>query len=198
MDSDDWDTRYATAELIWSAQPNQFVVEEFAVLTPGRALDLGCGEGRNAIWLAAQGWQTTGVDFSPVGIDKGRRIASSAGAQVDWVVADLREHQPAAGGYDAVLLAYLHLPQADLRVVLGRAGQALAPGGTLVVIGHDRDNLDGGVGGPQDAELLYTPDLITAALTGLRITRADRVRRPVTTADGDRHAVDTVVRAVRD
>ena len=198
MNSDGWDTRYATAELVWSAQPNQFVVEEFTGLTPGRALDLGCGEGRNAIWLAIRGWQATGGDFSPVGVDKGRRIAEHAGVGVDWVVADLCAYQPPADAFDAVLVAYLHLPPADLAGILARAAEAVAPGGTLLVVGHDATNLTDGVGGPQDPEVLYTPEAIAAELPGLRVTRAERVRRVVATDDGERHAVDTLVRAVRD
>jgi SAM-dependent methyltransferase len=198
MEREGWDTRYATAELVWSAQPNQFVVEEFTGLTAGRALDLGCGEGRNTVWFATQGWRATGVDFAQVGIDKGRKVAKTAGVQVDWIVADLRDHEPPTGAFDAVLVAYLHLPAADLAAVLGRAAAALAPGGRLVVIGHDATNLRDGIGGPQDPAVLYTPDQITAGLPGLRIARAERARRVVTTPDGDRSAIDTVVRAVRD
>lgn len=198
MDSDGWNSRYATTELVWSAQPNQFVAEEFAGVKPGRALDLGCGEGRNALWFAARGWRSTGVDFSQVGVDKGRRIAEAAGTPVDWVVADLRDYRPPAGGFDAVLVAYLHLPPADRAVILARAAEAVAPGGTLLVVGHDLTNLSDGVGGPQDPEVLYTPESITAELPGLRVIRAERVRRAVATDDGERHAVDTLVRAVRD
>ena len=89
MDRADWDERYAGSELLWSAEPNRFLVAETAGLTPGRALDLACGEGRNAVWLARRGWQVTGVDYSEVAIEKARRLASARKANVDWVVADL-------------------------------------------------------------------------------------------------------------
>jgi SAM-dependent methyltransferase len=75
MDRQQWDERYMTDELIWRAEPNRFLVEEVARMKPGRALDLACGEGRNALWLAERGWQVTGVDFSPVGLAKARRLA---------------------------------------------------------------------------------------------------------------------------
>jgi hypothetical protein len=138
------------------------------------------------------------VDFSRAGVDKGRRIADAAGIQLDWVVADLRDYEPPPGRFDGVLVAYLHLPPAERAVVLERAAGAVAPGGTLLVVGHDETNLRDGVGGPQDPVVLYTPDAITAELPGLRIGRAERVRRTIPTDDGDQYAIDTLVRALRD
>jgi SAM-dependent methyltransferase len=197
MERADWDRRYGAAELVWTAAPNRFVVEELTGLAPGRALDLGAGEGRNAVWLAEQGWQVTAVDFSPVGLVKGRRLADARGVTVEWVTEDLRDYQPAPRAYDLVLVAYLQLRQAELAGVLHGARAALAPGGTLLVVGHDVVNLVEGVGGPQDPDVLYTPASIAAELSGLDIRRAGRVRRPVKTDAGLREAVDTLVRAVR-
>ena len=94
VDSQEWDQRYADAGLVWTAQPNRFVVDELQPLPPGRAVDLGTSEGRNAIWLAGRGWQVTAVDFSAVGLDKGRRLAGAHGLAIDWVHADLRDYQP--------------------------------------------------------------------------------------------------------
>ncbi|MBF9130548.1 class I SAM-dependent methyltransferase [Plantactinospora sp. S1510] len=195
MDASAWDRRYAESELLWSAEPNRFVAAELADLAPGRAVDLAAGEGRNAIWLASRGWRATAVDFSPVAIDKGRRLAEAAGVHVDWVVADLLEHVPEPAGFDLVLVAYLQLPPEQLGAVLGRAVRAVAPGGMLLVVGHDATNLSDGVGGPQDPDLLYTPESIATRLGGLRVGRADRVRRPVPGAE--REAIDTLVRAHR-
>jgi SAM-dependent methyltransferase len=155
----------------------------------------GAGEGRNAIWLAGLGWQVTAVDFSAVAVDRARRLAERQGVTVDWVVADLRDYQPAPGAFDAVVVAYLHLPPADPNVVLGRAAKALAPGGRILVAGHDVTNIDHGIGGPQDPRVLHTPRGIVAALPELRVRRADRVRRPVQTEQG---AIDTLVCAVRE
>ena len=198
MEREDWDRRYRGTELIWTAQPNRFVVEELHGLPPGRALDLGCGEGRNAVWLAEGGWQVMAVDFSPVALDKARRLAQARGVSVHWVLADLRGHQPESGAYDLILVAYLHLRSVERAAVLAGAAAALAPGGTLLVIGHDLANLTQGVGGPQDPAVLYTPEAIVDELDGLTVRRAERVRRPVDTAPKSAEAVDTLVRATRD
>jgi SAM-dependent methyltransferase len=196
MDSREWDERYAGSELLWRAEPNQFVAAEIAGLAPGAALDLATGEGRNAVWLAQQGWEVTGVDFSGAGLAKARKLAEERNVTVTWVQADLLEYEPPPSSFGLVLVAYVHLDAAGLRTVLGRAAAALAPGGTALVIGHDVSNLTDGVG-PQDPALLYTPDSIADGLAGLRVKRAERVRRPVGTAEGTRDAIDTLVRAIR-
>jgi SAM-dependent methyltransferase len=192
-----WDQRYAGPGLVWGAGPNRFVAQELAALPPGRAIDLGCGEGRNAIWLAERGWRATGVDFSAAGLARAARLAAERGVSVDWVQADLLDWQPAPGGYDLVLIAYLQLPSASLAGIFRAAAAAVAPGGTLLVIGHDRDNIARGHGGPQDPGRLYTPATITAELDGLVIHRAEQVPRPVQAPEGERTAIDTLVRAER-
>ena len=198
MDSQEWDRRYAGAELVWTAEPNQFVVAELQDLAPGRALDVAAGEGRNAVWLASQGWQVTAVDFSAAGLDKGRRLAQARSVAVDWVHADVRDYQPEAASFQLVLIAYLHLRESELDAVLRRAATALTPGGVLLVVGHDVTNLSEGTGGPPDPTVLYTPESITRSLAGLTVVRAERVRRSVATADGHREAIDTLVRAIRE
>jgi len=198
VESQEWDQRYAGAELVWTAEPNRFVVAELQDLAPGRALDVAAGEGRNAVWLAARGWQVTAVDFSAAGLDKGRRLAEARGVAVGWVHADVRDYRPEVGSFQLVLVAYLQLHEAELDGVLRRAVTALAPGGVLLVVGHDVTNLTEGVGGPQDPAVLYTPESVTRSLGGLTVLRAERVRRPVATAGSRREAVDTLVRAIRD
>ena len=200
MDRQQWDERYTGAEFEWSMHPNQFVAAELAALPPGRALDLAAGEGRNSVWLAERGWSVTAVDFSRVGLDKGRALGAARGVadgRVDWVVADLREYSPARAAFELVLIAYLQVDTALRERVLAGAAAALTPGGTLLVVGHDLTNLTEGVGGPQSPEVLYTPDAITAGLPGLRIVRAERVRRTVERDDGQATAIDTLVRAER-
>jgi len=192
MDSTAWDARYAMDQLAWGAEPNRFVAAEFTGLPPGRAL-LGAGEGRNAIWLAHQGWTITAVDFSPVAVNRARKLATADGVEVTWIVADVADFQPDLGGFDAVLVAYLHLPA----VALARAATALAPGGWIVVVGHDVASAGAGVGGPQDPAILYTPQRIVAELPGLTVRTAEQVRRPVQTDHGTADAIDTLVVAVQ-
>lgn len=194
-----WDERYAASHQVWSANPNAEVEAIVGGWKPdragqdrrgGRALDLGAGEGRHAVWLASLGWRVTAVDFSAVGLGKGEAEASRRGQRVDWVVADVRSWQPPEGQlFDLVLVAYLHLPED----VLSRASRWLAPGGALVIVGHALRNLTEGVGGPSDASLLHTVEDLRAASAGLEVERCEEVVRP--TEGGD--AIDAVLVARR-
>jgi SAM-dependent methyltransferase len=199
MSSDEWDRRYGGSELLWTAQANRFLVAEASGLAPGRALDLACGEGRNAVWLAEQGWQATGVDFSAVALAKAERLAEARGVAVDWVRADLLEYEPEPGSRDLVVVFYLQLPAAERRPILRRAAAAVAPDGLLLVVAHDLSNIEHGFGGPQEPSVLYSADDVVADLEpeGLEIERAEVVRRPVETAEGEKHALDLLVRARR-
>lgn len=195
-----WDARYAAAaaaeDSVWSISPNAWVAATVGSLEPGTAVDLGCGEGRNAIWLASRGWDVTGVDFSSAGIDVARGRSAQVGVPVDWQVADATSWR-AERPVDLVLVAYLHLDEPQLRQALANAVDAVAPGGHLVVIGHDRTNITDGVGGPQRPEILYTPELLAEAAAGLDIVVCERVLRAVDTADGVRNAIDTTLIAQR-
>ena len=197
VNREDWNERYRTEELIWKADPNRFLVEDLDALVPGRALDLACGEGRNAVWLASKGWHVTGVDFSRAGLAKARRLATDRGVEVTWVEADVVEWQPSPASFDVVVVMYLHLPSEQRRQTLSRAAAALAPGGTLLVVGHDASNLLHGTGGPQDPAVLFGPEEIVEELSGLQIERAERVTRTVVTDAGEATAFDALVRAVR-
>jgi SAM-dependent methyltransferase len=197
MDSAGWDRRYAGSEFVWTAEPNRFLTAETADLAGGRALDLACGEGRNAVWLAQRGWEVTGVDFSRVGLDKGARLAEARAVSVQWLLADLVDYAPPAASFELVTVLYLHVARPMMSDVLRCAGAALAPGGVLLVVGHDPTNIDDGHGGPQNPAILMAPDEIVGALPGLHIERAERVLRPVVAAGEDVVAIDALVRAVR-
>ncbi len=175
-DVEHWNERYAATDRLWSAEPNATVAEVVAPLHPGRALDLGAGEGRHAVWLAQRGWSVTAVDFAAVGIDRGRAGAVELGVDVDWQVADVRTWSPGAT-YDLVLVAYLHLPDD----VLTDAARWLVPGGRLVVVGHALRNLTDGVGGPSDPRLLHTEAQLRSAATGLMVERLAEVWRQTPT-----------------
>jgi len=199
MDREDWNRRYAGRELVWTGEPNRFLVAETAGLTPGRALDLACGEGRNAVWLAQRGWEVTGVDFSDVAVEKARRLAAERGVEAHFFTADLREHLPDPHAFDLVLLFYLQVPAETRRSIVRAAASAVAPGGHLLLVAHDSANLEHGHGGPQEPSVLYAADDVAHDLDGteLEIERAERVERPVQTPDGDRIALDVLVRARR-
>ncbi len=197
MDAEGWNERYSTTDLVWSVTPNQFVAAECADLTPGRAVDLAAGEGRNAIWLARQGWQVTAVDFSQAGLDKGRELAGDT--EVEWVCADATAWvgDPT---YDLSVLAYLQLPAAERREAVRRGFECLYPGGTFLLVAHDTTNLAEGTGGPQDLRVLMTADDVLDDLEGqsFEVVRAGRVSRDVIGSDGvTRTAYDALVRLVR-
>jgi len=197
MDRNDWDARYAGDELLWSAEPNRFLVEEVSDLPPGRVLDVACGEGRNAIWLASRGWRATGVDFSEVGLAKADRLSRRSGVDVDWVGADLMEWAPDSEAFDLVIIFYLQLPADRRRKVYRNMAAGLAPGGTILVVGHDSDNLARGYGGPQDPSVLFSTNDVAGDLAGLEIVKAQQVLRTVKTDEGEKTAIDALVRAVR-
>lgn len=195
MKREDWNRRYAEIDSLWSLTPNRFLVAETEDLRPGKALDLACGEGRNAIWLAERGWQVTAVDYSEVAIEKARRRAAEEHVEVDFHVQDLLAFEPDRRAYDLVVVLYLQIPAAERRQVLAAAAEAVALGGTLLLVGHDLLNATEGVGGPSDPSVLYTPEDIVAELPGLQIEKAERVLRDV--EDADRPAIDALVRATR-
>lgn len=193
MRSSDWDAKFAASPALFTDRPNATVVAEVAGLRHGAALDLAAGQGRNAVWLAERGWTVTAVDFSPVGLGNAETLAADRGVRLDTVLADVTAWRPPPGGFDLVVVAYLHLPREQLASVLAAAGRAVAPGGTFLLVGHDRDNIAHGYGGPQIPDVLYTVDEVCAALDGLALTRAEQVRRMVDTEIGPLAAIDTVV-----
>jgi len=197
MNREDWDRRYSGSELVWTAEPNRFLAEEVSALKAGRALDLACGEGRNAVWLAARGWRVDAVDFSPVALEKARRLAEAREVEVNWIEHDVESYIGARHANDLVALIYLHLPWERMRRVLAGAEEALAPEGTLLVVGHDLSNLKEGHGGPQDARVLYTASRIASELAGLKLAEAGLRLRPVETERGRVTAIDCLVRATR-
>jgi SAM-dependent methyltransferase len=211
VDARAWDERYAASELVWSATPNQFVAEELGDLPPGLALDVAAGEGRNALWLAENGWQVTAVDFSLVGLDKGRDLQArhprGRDLHVDWVHADALTYDSGALRFDLVLVAYLQLVADERRTAVRRAFAALREGGTFFLVAHDATNLTEGTGGPSDPDVLFTAEEVLDDLDGERfeVLRAERVARRVPSEDpADEHggaagrtAYDALVRLVR-
>ncbi len=162
-------------------------------------MDLASGEGRNSIWLAEQGWEVTGVDFSPVGLAKAKRFADLWGVKVTWIESAVEEWTPPPVGFDLVAMLYLQLPQPARSASLAVAASAVAPGGKLVVVAHDLDNLTRGYGGPPSPDVLYRVSDVTEAAVdaGLTVGRAEKAVRTVETDMGPQKALDTVVTARR-
>ncbi len=193
-----WDERYGGREYIWEVEPNRFVERHVRDLEPGKAIDLAAGEGRNAIWLARQGWSVTAVDFSQAGLDKAARLAqdNGVGDRVVTVNADVVAWSPAEL-VDLVVIAYLQLPPDQVRTALEHAAAWLRPGGRVLVVAHDRTNIEHGYGGPSTPDHCYTVDETVAALSDLVVEVAEVAERHVETDDGPRTALDTLVIARR-
>jgi SAM-dependent methyltransferase len=199
-----WDERYLSADRLWSGQPNAQLLAQTAGLPPGDALDAGCGEGADAIWLASRGWTVTAVDVSAVALGRAARHAADRGAQVSalitWQRADLLSWQPSPQRFDLVTAHFMHLPEPDLRAMHGRLAAGVRPGGTLLVVGHHPDDVHANVrhGGP--GHLFPSATEVAAVLdaSGWDIVVAKAIEREATDLDGRPATVkDTVLRAVR-
>ncbi|MFQ5426524.1 MAG: class I SAM-dependent methyltransferase [Gaiellales bacterium] len=192
-----WNRRYRERELGWSVDPNPLLVAEASDLPAGRCLDLACGEGRSAIWLAQRGWRVTAVDFSDTGLERARLRAAHHGVEVEWVLQDVLDYEPRRHAYGLVLALYLQLPPRERRFVLAGACRAVAPGGRVLVVGHDLENLEHGWRGPSDPDVLLTAADVAAELPGLVIDRAERLTRSLDVDGETRDAFDALVRAHR-
>ncbi len=199
MDAGAWDARYSGADLVWSAGPNVWVRELCTAMTPGRALDVAAGEGRNSLWLVQQGWTAVAADFSPVGVERMTQIADRRLGErrpgFTAVVADATVPPPAAVGtaFDLVLVSYLHLPRTQWGEVMAAAVGACAVGGVVLVVAHAVRNLGEGVGGPQDATILLDPEDVVASAAELPVDVELAQLRERLVEGADRPALDTVV-----
>ena len=193
-----WAERHAAAAMAWDTTPNPFVVAACRKLPAGRALDLGAGEGANAIWLAGRGWQVTAIDSGTVEVGRIQSHSVLLNHPVDAIVGDAVSYRPPPASFDLILLSYLQLPVHQLRLAFQNVVPGLAPGGRVLIIAHDASNLDQGWGGPRDPNLLTTPEVVSGILTGLGldVQRAEVVRREVPTEVGFRVALDHIVQAV--
>jgi SAM-dependent methyltransferase len=202
----DWDERYRSSSAIWSGEPNPQLVSEVSPLPPGSALDVGSGEGADAMWLAERGWRVLAVDISRVALERSAGLAAKAGpevaARIEWRQADVREWSPAAGAFDLVSAQFMQQPPEVRAPLFSRLAAAVAPGGTLLIVGHHPSDLATTVRRPRGAGVLYTAEDVTALLDpGLWdvLVAAARARSAV---DPEGRTVtvtvhDTVVRAQR-
>ena len=157
-----YDQRYASVHALWSGNPNPQLVQEAASLSPGRALDAGCGEGADAIWLAGRGWHVTAVDFSEVALTRAAEHAADEGAEVssriDFLQRELGVWTPEPAAFNLVSAQFLQLPRAQRDVVFTALASAVAPGGTLLMVGHSVSDLEGHVHRPPSREVYFTAE----------------------------------------
>jgi len=193
FEQEGWEERYRARPAIWSGRPNPQLVAEAADLAPGRALDVGSGEGADAIWLAERGWQVTGVDISTVALGRAAAHAEAAGAEVagriEWVHADLREQPPAEGRYDLVSAQFMHLPGETRREVFARLAAAVAPGGTLLIVGHHPSDLRTSAHRMHFPDMMYTAEEVAAGLDPDVWTVLVAESRPRTVVDPEGHEI---------
>ncbi|MGW4580893.1 class I SAM-dependent methyltransferase [Rhodococcus aetherivorans] len=204
LDEELWDERYRSRPALWSGEPNRHLVGEAAELEPGLALDVGCGEGADAIWLARRGWRVDGVDVSGVALRRAAEHADRAGAEIagriTWLHENLTAWDPGRGRYDLVSAQYMHLPPPERDVLFRGLAEAVAPGGTLLIVGHHPTDLQTTVPRPPRRELFFTGADVVALLDpdGWDVVTEAAVARSVTDPDGRAVTVhDTVVRARR-
>ena len=190
-----WDGRYRERGAVWGSEPNRFLVDIASDLERGTALDLGCGQGRNALWLASLGFTVTGLDLSPVAVGQAEEMAAELGVDATFKAVDLMAWDPEGQVWDLVLLAYIHLPDAMRKEVHATAVRAVAPGGRIVVIAHHLDNLEHGVGGPPDPDVLFTEEQLAADFADLDIEIIERVLRHVESDDINGDAIDVALLA---
>jgi SAM-dependent methyltransferase len=140
-DADEWNARYSEREgARWSGRPNGRFLVEVAGLAPGRALDVGCGEGADAIWLAQNGWLVTAIDISKVAVSRAKAAAELAGAAVEWICGDALQQSFPAASFDLVSMQYPALPKAAGEVALRALLDTVRPGGLLLAVYHDLDD----------------------------------------------------------
>ena len=194
----DWDERYRSRPEIWSGNPNPVLVTEASGLPPGSALDAGAGEGADAFWLAERGWQVTAADISGVALERAAKRAGERGLVITWLRADLAT-TPAPATYDLVATHYLHVPKAEQPGLFRHLAAAVAPGGTLLVVGHDISDMTK-LPRPDLVKYGWTADEVAATLgAGWTIEVAEARPRQAARPEGDHVTInDAVLRARRD
>jgi SAM-dependent methyltransferase len=200
---DFWDERYRSAPRVWGGEPNPQLVAEIAGRPPGRALDVGCGEGADAIWLARSGWEVVAADISSVALERGARHARDSGPDVperiEWRQVDLLASPPEPDSFDLVSAQFMQLPPEPRGRLFTALMASVRRGGRLLVVGHHVSDLAAGVHRPPMPELFYSPDEVAALLDDSWTVDVAAVRpRPASNPDGTEVTVhDTVLMATR-
>ncbi|MEI7032173.1 class I SAM-dependent methyltransferase [Streptomyces pratensis] len=200
---DFWEDRYREGNA-WSGNPNPVLVQHATPLRPGTALDVGSGEGADAIWLAARGWRVTGADWSSSGLESSARTAADAGAEIagriTWRQADVRTWDPAPERFDLVSAQFMHLPRTELHALHRTLAAAVRPGGTLLVVSHHPADRESSVGRPGSADLFATGEEMAVVLDPAEwaVIEVSAPERVGVDPEGRETVVrDAVLRAVR-
>ena len=201
-DEQSFEERYRSTDALWSGRPNTQLVAEAADLQPGSALDVGCGEGADAIWLAERGWHVTAVDFARTALERGRAHAETLGREVAdrirWVYADVTAELQ-GDEFDLISAQFMHLPPDQRRALFARLADAVAPGGTLLLVGHDFSDVAAGAPRPPEPERFFTAGEVAESLDdGWGVVVAEARPRPAHVHEGEDITVhDAVLRARR-
>jgi SAM-dependent methyltransferase len=198
-DDREWDSRYARAGRVWSGRPNGSLVAEVSDVDPGSALDVGCGEGADAVWLAQRGWRVTAVDVSQVALERGRRAAEAAGVEIDWVHAGLVDARLPPASFDLVSVHYPALRRTPGDDAVHALLEAVAPGGTLLVVHHaDVDRARSLAHGFDPDDYVASDDVASALGEPWDVQVQERRPRDVPeSGEGSHHTHDLVLRALR-
>lgn len=188
--AEEWDERYRTADNLWTTNVNPALIAEVDELAPGRALDLGCGEGADVRWLADKGWTVTGADISQVALDRAAAVDSRE--TITWKKLDVTSDDVAPDSFDLVSLSYFGIFRDDVATAR-KIIDAVAPGGTLLFVGHDPEGMRAHGAEP---DRFFWPDDLVAMLDGWTVVTNDNRERPIP-AGGGAHIRDVVLRAVR-
>lgn len=199
MSTGDWDERYASHDdRLWSGRANGVLVTELAGSSPGRALDVGCGEGADAIWLARAGWQVIGVDVSEVALERAAVAGRDAGVTVEWVRADVSVMPPAPRGHDLVSVQYPALKHSPGDDAICALLDAVALGGILLVVGHAPIDPDyARAHGFEIADYVQLPDLRARFDEGWEVQVDETRPRVDPVPEGSPYTHDAVLRAKR-
>lgn len=174
-----WDERYSAKGYVYGTEPNGFLAAKANLLPAGRVLCLGEGEGRNAVWLAEQGFEVTAVDASAVGLHKARGLAAERGVRITTVHADLADFAIEPAAWDGIVSIFCHLPAALRAKVHRRCVAGLRPGGVLLLEAYTPDQVGRGTGGPPTAELMMDAQTLRLELAGLDLVELSETEREI-------------------